>query len=617
MRAGMNKRVQVFDSTMRKSKARNYIDIEFKKLEDKYKFHSRMFTLVHNPSAISKENAWAWVFVDIDNIKKILREQKNILFSIITVEMHMSKAELTGYPHIHVVIYRTSEGKIESFNEIHSLLREKTSFKHGEDIKIDGETKTKGRKLEKSNTSFLCYALKNSKHMDSYVKMYETYEKYKDRYVNIETTTDVCLLIDQSQDKEIIDFFIELTNRNIIINIPKNKLSLAVINPDKMYVSHKDNGVKKVSISENKFNLTFSMVWNYMNSNNLRLYKNDEVYKKKEGTRRTWEYWGDMDRVIGGLYTPENISITHDILSNEDKIKKMAQKQDQKLIPRIDINWYYVEFKDFYLHLPSFSIVEGELDPNIEVGFSNMEMSLKDVYEFETPDIWLSVILNQKFGIIEKERDSFCTAYYSILLPLIQKARVLLLLGVSNSGKSTILEPLKRFFPKNVRTEITEGQFSFGTIPDKRLVCLDDVKNKALEDGNMLQLLEGGREIMINQKHVTQSMETFKGNICISTNQIPESWQIYSQEISDLVLKKEYEMRLKIFKFETAIKNPKPGFLKDMETAEIAKVIMYTGNIYARDFLGKKKVNGTYLSHYKHFDECKEKFQDSECLFGY
>ena len=72
----------------------------------------------------------------------------------------------------------------------------------------------------------------------------------------------------------------------------------------------------------------------------------------------------------------------------------MSEKKDQKLIPRIDINWYYVEFKDFYLHLPSFSVVEGELGTDIEVGLSNNGMELADLYKFETPEIWLSVILN-------------------------------------------------------------------------------------------------------------------------------------------------------------------------------------------------------------------------------
>ncbi|GAH22211.1 unnamed protein product, partial [marine sediment metagenome] len=30
---------------------------------------------------------------------------------------------------------------------------------------------------------------------------------------------------------------------------------------------------------------------------------------------------------------------------------------------------------------------------------------------------------------------------------------------------------------------------------------------------------------MVNQKHSTQEMKEFQGNVCISTNTIPESWQ--------------------------------------------------------------------------------------------
>jgi hypothetical protein len=620
MKSSESNRIKTFDTVMRKSKAKNYIDTEFKKLEDKYKFHSRMFTLVHDPNEVTAEQAWGWVFFDIEKIKKIVTDKKNnILFSIISVEMHMSKGKcLTGYPHLHLVLYRTSEGKLENFNSIHSLLRTETSFgRTGEDIRIDGDTKKKGKRLDKSNISFLCYALKNSKHEEPYMKLKNAYEKYKDRLVGVKTTADSCLLIDNSEDKEVIDFFVELTKRNIIINIPEEKLNLTTVQPKKMLVEHEDNGTKKVSPAEAKFKLTFSMIWNYMQENELRLCKNDQVYKKKKGTRRTWEYWGSLDRIIGGLYTMDNFSVVHDILINEEKIKKMAQKEEQQLIPRININWYYVEFKDFYLHIPSYSIVRGELDPEIELGLSNSGMSFDQLRKQELPKVWLSVIENQKFGRDITELSNFCVAYYSVLMPLVQKARVLCLLGVSNSGKSSVLEPMKRFFPKNVTTEITEGQFAFGTIPDKRLVCLDDVKNKALEDGNMLQLLEGGRDIMINQKHATQKMEEFKGNICISTNSIPESWQEFSRELDEFVLKKEFEMRLKIFRFETAIKDPKPGFLKDMETKEIAKVIMFTGNEYAKRFLGKQETNGSCLTYYENFNECRDKFHDSECLFGY
>lgn len=617
MEGDKEKRVKTFDTSMRVGRARKYIETEFVRLEEKYKFHSRMFTLVHDPNAITSEEAWGWVLFDIEKIRRILEDKKNnILFSIIAVEVHMNKGELSGYPHIHVVMYRISEGKLETFDEIHSSLRRTTSFgRTGEDIKKDGETAKKGRKLEKSNKSFLCYVLKNSKHEEPHKKLKQAFEKYRDRLAGIRTTCENCILIDNSDDKEVIDFFLELRKRNIIIDIPEEKLGLSVIQPDSMLVKHENNGVKKVTPTEAKFNKTFAMLWNYMDKNSLKLYKDNQVFKKKEGTRRTWEYWGDMDRVIGGLYTRENVDEMHDIVMNEEKLKKILMKEEQKMIPKIDINWYYIEFVDFYFHIPYFSVVDDELDPDIQLGVFNRGLSLKDLKKNEKPELWLSIVLNQDFGKVDKEHNEFCTAYYSVFLPLIQKARVMMLIGVSGSGKTTVLEPYKKLFPKNMRTEITDGKFSFETIPDKRLIYLDDVKNRALQDGNMLQLLEGGRELMINRKHVSSQMKEFKGNICIATNTIPESWTIFLEDMNNFVLKKEYEMRLKIFKFGNTVEKPRPGFLKDMEASEIAKVIMYTGNIYARDFLGKKEVNGSYLTYYNNFNDCRDKFRESESLF--
>lgn len=132
-------RVKTYNTTMRAGPAGNCIEIEMKKLEDKYKFHSRMFTMVHGSSEIAIDNAWGWIFFDIDKIKRIVQEDKNTLFAVLSVEMHMGRkkkadtgkeketkdkfANLEGYPHVHLVVYRISDGKLENFNELHSKLQ--------------------------------------------------------------------------------------------------------------------------------------------------------------------------------------------------------------------------------------------------------------------------------------------------------------------------------------------------------------------------------------------------------------------------------------------------------------------------------------------------------------
>ena len=248
-------RIKTFATGMKKKgPARNYIDIEFKILEEKYNFHSRMFTLVHEPNEIDINRAWDWVLFDVEKIKKIVTDSKhNILFTVLTIEVHMAENEgdkqtLKGYPHIHFTVFRTTNGKIESFNELHSLLRTETTFgKSGADIRIDGETRKKGRSLEKNNISFLRYTLKNSRHELPHNKLKEAYNKYKDR-LKEDTTTKNCILIDNSGDKDIIDFFKELNNRKMLIHIPEEKLEITEVKERKMRGIHGKNGTRPITV---------------------------------------------------------------------------------------------------------------------------------------------------------------------------------------------------------------------------------------------------------------------------------------------------------------------------------------------------------------------------------
>lgn len=82
-------RIKTYNTGMRQGPVSNFIEIEMRKLEDKYNFHSRMFTFVHCPEQLSPERAWGWIFVDIEKIKKVINEDKNILFGVLSVEMHM------------------------------------------------------------------------------------------------------------------------------------------------------------------------------------------------------------------------------------------------------------------------------------------------------------------------------------------------------------------------------------------------------------------------------------------------------------------------------------------------------------------------------------------------
>jgi energy-coupling factor transporter ATP-binding protein EcfA2 len=605
-------RVKTYNTTMRQGPAGNYIEIEMKRLEEKYNFYSRMFTLVHAANSIDIESAWGWCFFDIEKIKRIIHEDKSILFAVLTVEVHMGKKKTTttkyekkvngskedkfsglvGYPHIHIVVYRVSDGKLETFNELHSKLRDETSFgKSSGDISIVGGEmdKSKHSRLKTSNIGLLSYTLKNSRHFESYDKLTKAYEKYKDRLTQYQDlTTDCTLLIDNSNDKEIIDFFRELNKKSIIVHIPEDKEEVEV-KEKKPKAIHGKNGTRPITAAQEDLINSSVYVLKNMEKKGFRLCK-DQIYVRKENTRRTWKKWGSVEKSIRELMTLDEPAMYALLSKNIDVLIKNATGEGQKIFPVVEINWFYIEFDDFFLHIPSCTIYK-EIPEDIACGLHSPGITLANFLKDDmTPYLWLEILTNQTFSKDIQQMENFKRFYFSTLLPLIQKALVLCLIGVSNSGKSTLLEPLLRLFPKEVQTEITKGQFAYSSLPGKRLIILDDVKPEVLNSGNIKQLLEGGfKRITIEAKNVNATMDIFGGNICISTNMdgLPESWYECSQD--SLILKTEYQVRLALYRFETPIRNPRPGFLQQMEDKEIGKVFIECSKSYARTTLSRNK----------------------------
>lgn len=619
-------RVESNNTRLRKDKAKNFIDTALIKLKSKYKFYSRLLTCVHNPNNISEVEAWENIYFDLDKIKKILKNKEyNILFSIIVVEVHEGKnkkkekkveeietIKLEGYPHIHAVIFFISpDGKIIDMSKIVKDIRENTSFSSGDDIKIDGGERKAGKQIVKNDENFVCYVIKNANHKKPFEIMSYIRNIHKEK-ITEDVGTENCFLIDNSDDKDVIDFVKGIAERGILIHISEEKRMVNEVKKDETYVEHIDNAAKIITKKEEGFKITLAAVIYYMNQENLKLYK-EKVFQKVEGSRRTWEYWGTMDKIFGCLFEPSNENIILPLLENKGKVIEISVAEDQKFLPHIDINWFFVEFKDFYLHLPSYIIVKGELPNNVVCGFMNESLGLKDLNNMKNPERWLTGILNQPFAQDKEQLEDFFYHYYAITLPLIQKAKVMCLYGPPNTSKSSVMEPINKFFPKELKTQTTEGRFANSDIYGKKLLPLDDVKPKALGAANVLQLFEGGKDIMFEKKRKDAFHEKFEGNIYICTNEFPEDWMMYDEKLMEYILKEQYETRLAIFRFETKVNKPKPGFMKILTSEEIGKIILFTGNYYAKKFL--ERDCGVLICDT--YEECKGMLRDHEAIFEF
>ncbi len=636
-------RIEAANTTMRKKEAKLFIERELPSLKKKYKFVSRLATLVHNPHKTDLLQAWFDIPKNIQAIKQVLSNPEfNCIFALLTVETHTAshkkkskksedsastseepeqdktEVSLLNYPHIHVAIaVNAPRGRLPSPQKIATALFEATTF--GDDIHVDeASIKNKGKNKatikKKDDENILCYCLKDSNRKFTYDMITSSLEHPQQRKKLLPlSTANNTILFNFNQSEDINIFFDEITKRGCIISIPQLSTNPSEYSTD----SQATQSQLQTADTSSKFSVSLSMVIAYMIDNNLRKYE-DDIFQLKPGTRRTWEKWGNMDRVFGKLLNKQNEEFLLDLLNNKPKIEQLAACRDQGLIPSLDLDWYFIEFEDFYLHLPSFSVLTVELPEDKHLAMNIPDYSLEHLKQalenvsLREPQFWLASILNQKFSQDQDRLEEFFVRYYKTLLPLIQKDKVLAIMGPPNSGKSSALYPLTRIMPPFGLTQFSDGQFSNSNLIGKRLVIADDTKAKILNNIDVLNIFEGGKMMIADRKFKDPIPFKFKGNVALATNRFPDNW-LQEQEIEDFDapprkiptdkavieaiaaglksfdLKPEIEARLAIYIFGTRIKNYEPGFMEKMTNLEIGKVIMFTGSYFASLFLRRQE----------------------------
>ncbi len=683
-------RVKTSNLKLRRKEAKLFLERSLPELKSKYKLEFKLATCVYNPHNTTIEDAWRQIFQNVLAIKRVLTSPEfNCLFAILTIETHTSakskkkkepapgaeeesveellsklndigkikssleeksiqeetseqdetpkKGTLNGYPHIHVAIaLNAPKGKITKSNLIAIAIHKNTTF--GDDIKVDDYTtkkkKSRGKPTatDKDDISIISYCLKDSCHLSTY----ENLHKFLSEDPNIppeivsQSTANNTILFNFCEDPEITEFFNQINLRGCIISLPIS----SAIQESSHQTKLKTTKNTLIADIKSKFSITLTMLVNYMQENNLKKYK-DEVFNLKKGTRKTWEKWGTMEDVYGKLCTLENEDLLSDILSNKAKVLDLASMKTQSIIPTLTIDWNFIEFEDFYLHLPSFSILTSELPESKHLAMFIPSFNFNDLKNaMENPDLlqpefWLAILSNQDFSNNASSLKEFYVRYYKTLMPLIQKDKVLTLYGVPNSGKTSAIDPISRVLPNFAITQFGSGQFKYSHLMDKRLVIADDTKSEILDRTDSLNFLEGNKTIVADIKHKDAKTFKYPGNTIISTNVFPDSWQanifdddiITSKEMIKHIakgvrkyeLKPEYAARLAIFIFSNTIKDYRPGYIKSISNREIAKVVLFTGFYYAAEYL--RRPDSPLIISDSYDAEYQELCADTERIF--
>jgi len=665
------KRVKAEVTSFRLKTCGTHVDIYYPILEKKYKLSTKLITCVYNPNEISLDEAWRYVHEDIAELNKIFREMKGTVFALISVEVHsggkpktkkqqekekekkrQDKEELDeafkgnpshqnelstnpptlkDYPHVHVALALNSyDGTMISDEEISAMILENTHF--DDDVKTDSSRKapkqitstttdSEGNKTVKKSRGrqqreyhkggIITYVLKNCKHELPYVKL---------------GNKDNCILYNYNGGKDIIDFFdIMRKKKCCIINIINNDVSEEDEEPASAPVSV----IKpRLTAKTNMKQRTRAKLLSIMKEEKLRIYDgHDQIYQRVPGSKHSWIYWGPFSKLVT---TATNLG--DEFLDEHSDYKKhhreMAIERGQTVWPTLTINWNWIEYSDFYLHIPSAQVFKCNIPNDIDTVFHVPGMSFEEVSK-KGPNIWLDIIKKQSWSKDPKCLEDFFTRFYLVLMPLKHKKQVLCLLGPTNAGKTSIISPFTSLYPREFITELTKNAgFQNQDIEGKRLLLTDDSVKEIYKNNNFLQLTEGGKNknVKIEEKHKGGARSVpLALNTVMVWNSVPEPFlkdrttpgyrqnRDYEEEdIMDFVredpvrriidkkcygqmfvpeMKPEFKSRIRIFPIDGAqvdIDDVASDVIEIIANEEYGKVFLFCARFYAQNIMGRK-----------------------------
>lgn len=544
----------------------------------------------------------------------------------ITPEMKKPAESLIGYPHIHVAVFISlTSGTV---TQDHVFARDfVTNLNFGDDIDVSSSNKAKKTDTRSHAHSSLEYVLKDSNHDLPYFRLLQVFSGNQgyisEDIVKTSHANNVCL-IDFSNDSEVYQFFDGINKRKIHIHIPYNpNIQDIEINPMTLIAPEFSATTKPstpVQIDDENFVISVGLIVEYMNNCNLRIC-DGKVYQRVRHSRRTWKLWedGELKTIYGKLTAiVRDLKTINKLAKSAKRIEEVTSWSDSIILPSVKINWFYIEFKDFYLHLPSFSIIKGDLPDDFNCGIYCGHHSYEDIIsmEFETLNSigWTDLIKNQPF--YEERSAEFLCDWYKVLLPLIQKGKVLTLHGPANTGKTSVFEPVIKLYGRENTAQIKEGRFGLANIVNKKILSIDDATNKALSENGSLNLLENN-SFIYEQKYKDAKCGRFEGNMFICTNEFPESWydpESYGMSPEERALKAQYDVRLKIYRFTRTIKNPEAGKMKKMCQEELEKLIFLTGICHATVELKRKRDESLHV--FETYEDALEEIEDTEYLYS-
>jgi hypothetical protein len=537
-----------------------------------------------------------------------------------------TKKTQKGYAHMHLsAFFKTFEGQKLSITEITRLIQKAKIFKD-----IDTQDFIEKSKSPLALKTPIGYCLKNSRHLTPFVRL---------GFIN------PCSLHNTSRDPTFNKYFYDLLqvpgagvliDGVVDISAPtpeakayKPALSPRIIGRTK---DTTDDSAEQHTI-ENNVDRVIDFVNRYLRENDLALSGDGFIYQKVKASRYTFDkYFVDVRSDEKGPCTTEHLLAKMSSTpegrkifakqSNEYIYRKYANSPVQEVFDKIFINCQWIEFKDFFVHIPTKKILTC-LDQTKYPAFTYIpNLTLEDYNKIKTLDKnakfplnWLGILQNSGYidstylPIPEPEQitipapiDSFnikpriytslvngqmlINDLYKLLAPHTHKSKRPVFVGGASSGKTSVIAPFVKLLPSNkIGTCSASNGFEMSNFRDKLLMVIDEtsLKSVGLNRSTFLQSLEGNALMNVNSKGRDPTTEIIKANMVLMSNTVnwamihPDSnQQLIERQIPQLNIgiDEAYAERCNFYKVKTLTKK-KEGVKEIIERKERGSVFLY------------------------------------------
>jgi len=502
------------------------------------------------------------------------------------------KKTLKGYPHIHMAVAFTTEtGEIRDLNEIKRKIQvyaQDVDFRKKDGT---GTGRRKGRKIRIENdTKILGYVMKNARHSETMNRLgreplvvynYRKDKNIKNMYEMIYRETPVIMRI-ENKEREKIEI-------RVAMEIEKEE-------EGENKETNLAREVTKKPITKSKKMRMLNLVKTYLERNQMGITPRGTIYKRVEESKKSWKYWGNQERLYEEMCDMENFELMD---ATRQQFFTYTTGKFKKLLPYVDLKYEWIEFKDFMYNVGTGeTIVEGIEERECESFSYIPEIEYKDVYPnmLKMPDKWLKILENSgyiKEGDITERGYELMNAIQDIYKKKTHKSKGLVLYGDSNSGKSSLIEPIYKLYPEDVVMKITAaGGFELAGLVDKPQIIISEEHDKGkLRREQTLVLVEGDVEMAINIKHKNTETVKVEARTIFMCNDIDWAYKKDAtlltfldekgNEIENSNIDEAYENRMLFCKMRS-LKECVAENRRKMVEEERGLIPIYVGNIIKR-----------------------------------